>query len=107
MHIEHIIPLVHGGSSDAANLWLACAWCNSYKGAQTSAVDPVTGAEAPLFNPRTQQWHDHFRWSDDGVHIIGLTPTGRATVVALRLNNEFIVPSRRLWIRAGWHPPQD
>jgi len=107
MHIDHIIPRSRGGTSDETNLWLACAWCNSYKGARTHAVDPATEEEVPLFNPRTQRWSDHFRWSDDGIRIIGLTPTGRATVLALRLNNEFILPARRQWILAGWHPPQE
>ncbi len=87
MHIEHLVPVARGGASDESNLWLACAWCNSFKGAQISAVDPATGEEAPLFNPRTQHWFDHFQWSNDGVYIIGLTPTGRASVVALQLNN--------------------
>lgn len=36
MHLEHIIPQSQGGPSDETNLWLACAWCNSYKGVQTS-----------------------------------------------------------------------
>lgn len=106
MHVEHIIPLVHGGTSDESNLWLACAWCNSHKGTKTHAVDPLTGVEAPLFNPRTQAWSDHLRWSDGGREIVGQTPTGRATVAALRLNNEFLVASRRQWILAGWHPPR-
>ena len=70
------------------------------------AIDPLTGEEVALFNPRTQSWPDHFGWSDDGTQIIGLTPIGRATVVALRLNNEFIVPARRQWAIAGWHPPK-
>ena len=107
MHIEHIIPRARGGTSDGPNLWLSCAWCNSYKGDKTHAKDPVTEEDAPLFSPRTQRWSDHFRWSDDGIHIIGLTPIGRATVTALRLNNEFIVPARRHWIQAGWHPPAE
>jgi hypothetical protein len=106
MHIEHIVPLSRGGSSDEDNLWLAYAWCNGYKGIQTHAVDPSTGKQIALFNPRTQVWSDHFRWSDDGTEIIGLTPTGRATIVALRLNNGFIIPARRQWVNAGWHPPQ-
>lgn len=105
MHIEHIIPLALGGASDETNLWLACAWCNSYKGMQVQAADPQTGEQVLLFNPRTQSWPEHFRWSDDGGEIIGITPMGRATVIALRLNNEFIVPARRQWIMAGWHPP--
>lgn len=107
MHIEHIIPRSQGGTSDEANLWLACAWCNSYKWAKTHAVDPETGDEVPLFNPRTQNWSEHFRWSDDNIRIIGLTSIGRATVLALRMNNEFIVPARRHWAQAGWHPPEE
>lgn len=106
MHIDHIVPLAHGGATEEANLWLACAWCNSYKGDKTHALDPQTGETTPLFNPRTQNWAEHFCWSDDGAEIVGLTPTGRATMVALQMNNEFIVPARRHWIMAGWHPPK-
>ncbi|RLT44743.1 MAG: HNH endonuclease [Chloroflexi bacterium] len=105
MHIEHILPLARGGVSDESNLWLSCAWCNSFKGAQTHAVDPLTGIEVPLFHPRTQSWLDHFRWSSDGAEIIGVSATGRATVHALQMNNEYILPARRQWIVAGWHPP--
>ncbi len=57
------------------------------------------------FNPREQNWFEHFQWSDDGLYIISLTAIGRATVVALQLNNEFIIPARRHWNIAGWHPP--
>jgi hypothetical protein len=107
MQVEHIIPLARGGTSDEENLWLSCAWCNSYKGVKTHGVDPLTGAEVPLFNPRNQLWAEHFSWSDDGTEIFGLTSTGRATVAALRLNNEYIVPARRNWVRAGWYPPRE
>lgn len=107
MQIEHIIPLAAGGTSDESNLWLSCAWCNSYKAAQTHAADPQTGSLVPLFNPRTQLWTEHFRWSADGIRIIGITMTGRATVEALRLNNEYILPARAQWVLAGWHPPVD
>jgi hypothetical protein len=107
MHLDHIIPRAQGGSSAEENLWLACAWCNSYKGSKSFAIDPETGTEVHLFNPRRQVWSEHFRWSNEGTSIIGTTATGRATVEALRLNNEYIVPARRQWILAGWHPPQD
>ena len=82
MHIEHIIPTSRGGTSEESNLWLSCAWCNSYKGIQISASDPESGQAVPLFNPRTERWHEHFRWSEEGVLIMGLTPTGPATVIA-------------------------
>ncbi len=106
MHLEHIIPRSQGGLSDETNLWLACAWCNSFKGVRTEAVDPLTKQRVPLFNPIIQDWFTHFNWSDDGLTIIGLTKIGRATVLALRLNNEYIVPARRHWVLAGWHPPE-
>src|SRR5262245_36411990 len=52
------------------------------KEARRSAVDPDTGRRVPLFHPRRQRWSDHFRW--EGFTIVGLTPTGRATVVRFR-----------------------
>jgi hypothetical protein len=51
-------------------------------------ADPLTGRRAPLFNPRRDTWEEHFRWSNDLLQIIGLTPTGRATEARLRFNRE-------------------
>ena len=105
MHIEHLVPRAQGGRSERTNLWLSCAWCNSYKGTRTEAVYPETGTRVSLFNPRTQVWSEHFLWTDDGVRIFGLTPIGRATVEALRMTHPSLVPARRMWVVAGWHPP--
>jgi hypothetical protein len=107
MHIEHIMPLSEGGPSTEENLCLSCAWCNSYKWAKIEAADPHTDKLTPLFNPRTQQWGEHFQWRENGIIIAGLSDTGRATIKALKMNNSFIVPARRHWVEAGWHPPQD
>jgi len=107
MVIDHIIPLSRGGLTVRENLWLACRRCNEFKGVHTEAVDPQTGLTVPLFNPRTQSWSVHFAWSRDGTEIIGLTAVGRATVIALRLNNPEIVGARALWAQAGWHPPAE
>jgi hypothetical protein len=60
-----------------------------------------------LFNPRTQVWSKHFRWSSDGTLILGLTSVGRVTIEALRLNNELAVEVRRNWVLGGWHPPEE
>lgn len=103
--VEHIIPEAKGGTSGDDNLWLACRRCNEFKGVQTSAVDPETSETVLLFNPRNEVWSAHFAWTKDGTLIIGLTPVGRATVDALRLNNEYVVRSRRRWVSIGWHPP--
>jgi hypothetical protein len=105
LEVEHIIPRALGGSDDESNLWLSCGLCNRYKGAQITGNDPFSNETAALFNPHTQVWNTHFRWSTEGTHLIGLTPVGRATVEALRLNNEIAVEVRRNWVLAGWHPP--
>jgi hypothetical protein len=83
-----------------------CPFCNRYKGDRTVATDPETGAVLALFHPRRQRWSDHFVWSEDGLRILGRTPTGRATVAALHLDDDpdaLIV--RSYWVLAGWHPP--
>lgn len=108
LEIEHIIPLAKGGRDDEMNLWLACPICNRHKSDKTSAVDTESGEIVPLFNPRTQNWFEHFRWNDDGIRIIGLTPVGRASVVALHLSDDAdALLVRSFWVIAGWHPPED
>lgn len=104
--LEHIIPRAHGGNDDDTNLWLSCRTCNEKKGTRTEAVDPVTEDLVLLFHPRLEQWADHFRWSADSTQIIGITSVGRATVVALDLNEELRMRARRIWTLAGWHPPE-
>lgn len=107
LEIEHIVPRAKGGSDDESNLWLACPLCNRHKSDKIHAPDPESGALTPLFNPRTQNWFEHFCWSEDGLHIIGLTATGRATVAALRLGDDpDAVLVRGFWVVAGWHPPK-
>ena len=107
LEIEHIIPTAKDGSDDEDNLWLACRLCNSYKGTQTHTHDPVTGRRVRLFNPRKQSWQRHFRWNDDGTHVIGRTQVGRGTVLALQLNDPIAVEVRRNWVKVGWHPPRE
>ena len=107
LEIEHIIPRAKGGTNEEWNLWIACRACNHYKGIQVRAYDPRTRRSVSLFNPRRQKWSRHFKWSPDGAQIIGLTATGRATVIALKLNNHFAVTARQEWVSVGWHPPKD
>jgi hypothetical protein len=107
LEIEHIIPLAQGGLSQEDNLWLACSFCNRYKGSQTTGQDEVTGQLTTLFNPRAQVWQDHFSWEEGGLYVKGETGVGRVTVTLLRLNNPFVVRSRHIWIAWGWHPPEN
>jgi hypothetical protein len=106
LEIEHIVPTATGGDNNEQNLWLSCRLCNSYKGIQIKGNDPISDQSIQLFNPRTQRWSQHFTWSEDGVYILGLTPSGRATVLALQLNNIYAVAVRQAWNSVGWHPPQ-
>ncbi len=96
---DHIIAEQHGGESTADNLALACIHCNRHKGANIASLDPVTGQLAPLFNPRTQAWSDHFILT--GVQIIPLTPIGRVTVRLLRLNDPQRLRVRQALVEAG------
>jgi len=105
--IDHIVPEALGGTTTADNLCLACWSCNLIKGSRIAAIDPQTNEMARLFDPNTQKWNEHFTWQADGLLIIGLTPTGRATVHGLKLNRPPLINARRLWIKAGWHPPQE
>ena len=102
---EHLLPRSRGGLTVADNLWLACRVCNGFKSDQTHCVDPDTQQLVPLFDPRRDNWWSHFRWSDDGTEVIGLTATGRATVIALQLNTLEHMKTRRRWVSVGWHPP--
>lgn len=88
LQIEHIIPLAHGSTNDETNLWLACPICNGHKAEKTHAANPQTGELYPLFNPCTQHWANHFISIDNGRIVMGLTPTGRATVRALHLDSD-------------------
>jgi HNH endonuclease len=105
LQIDHFWPVSKGGSNALENLCLACELCNQHKWNQTEAIDPETQEWVQLFNPRQQSWHEHFAWSDDGLEIVGITAWGRATVVALKLNNPLAIKVRGHWVRAGWHPP--
>jgi hypothetical protein len=75
--VDHVIAEKHGGQTSLDNLALSCMVCNRRKGSDIGSLDPITGVLIPLFNPRTQQWSDHFTL--DGMHINGLTTVGRTT----------------------------
>lgn len=91
-HLEHVLPRSRGGETLEANLAWACPSCNLRKSNRTAVSETPNGPMVPLFNPRTEEWNDHFQWS--GHSVVGRTSTGRATVIALDLNH-----SRRLRVR--------
>ncbi len=112
LSVDHIQPRSVGGTDNFDNLALACRRCNERRYNFTQGIDPKTGIETSLFNPRRQNWSEHFIWSADGLCIIGVTSIGRTTCQRLDLNDErrldkFIQKSRQQWILAGLHPPKE
>jgi len=102
---DHIIPLDQNGTDDWDNLALACFHCNRRKSNKLTGIDPESSAKVPLFNPRRAQWRQHFIWSADTLYILGLTPTGRATVEALALNRDRVIAIRAADQAINRHPP--
>ena len=86
MHVEHIIPRIHGGTDDLDNLALACIDCNLHKGPNLVGIDPETERVTDLFHPRRHRWEDHFEWR--GIYLVGKTAIGRTTVRVLNMNSE-------------------
>jgi HNH endonuclease len=102
--VEHVVPKVRGGNTDLENLALACQGCNNHKFDKVEARDPISGLMAALYHPRRDVWRTHFAWNDDFTLLVGLTPTGRATIDALRLNWSGVVSLRRILFVMGEHP---
>jgi hypothetical protein len=95
--IDHIVARQHHGPTDAANLALACFFCNSYKGPNIAGVNPLTGRLIRLFHPRKDRWNRHFAW--EGPILVGRTITARVTIALLEINRPEAVELREYLIR--------
>jgi hypothetical protein len=93
-HVEHIIALKHGGVTALDNLAYACQNCNLHKGPNLSGIDPKSGDVVTLFHPRRDVWEDHFALED--FLFVNLTPTGRATIRVLSMNDGDRVQLRQI-----------
>ena len=102
---EHILPIAKGGLDDIENLAWSCLGCNLHKSTATHIFDLITGDLVPLYNPRIEKWLNHFQWAEDYTLIVGISPTGRATVTRLRLNRLGLVNLRKVLVAAEKHPP--
>ncbi len=107
LELEHHHPRSLGGKTNKRNLCLACRECNSHKAAIVQAIDALTGKMTKLFNPRKQNWHEHFEFSEDGTKIIGITACGRVTVKRLHMNSVYQTTAREVWVEGGKFPPSD
>ena len=107
--IDHVRPQSAGGGDEPKNLALACRNCNERRGNRCESADPTSGQTVVVFDPREQIWADHFAWDVDRLQILGLTPTGRATIALLDLNDDrhgdVVIRVRQRDLKDGYHPP--
>jgi hypothetical protein len=82
---DHIIAKKHGGRDHPDNLAFSCPHCNSHK------LDNIAGLVSPsddpvrLFNPRRDNWTDHFFW--DGSLLAAASDIARVTIQVLLIND--------------------
>jgi hypothetical protein len=102
-HVEHIVAKQHLpddiNQDDPSGLALSCDRCNAFKGPNLSSIDQETGEIVSLFHPRINHWDDHFRF--DGAKVVGITPSGRATVRLLNMNDIRRIDLREQWLEEG------
>lgn len=102
--VEHVIPHAQGGTDSEHNWALACRSCNLFKSNAVEGTDSETGIAVPLFHPRQENWEEHFAAMVGEGTVIGLTPTGRATVDRLRMNSPTQRFARQQWQRLDLFP---
>ena len=61
-HVEHINPSARGGPTELSNLAWACPGCNLKKSDRTEVADPQANQLIHLFDPRRDNWSEHFAW---------------------------------------------
>ena len=83
--VDHILSEKHGGTTEETNLAYACSYCNRNKGSDIGSIVWETQRFCRFFNPRLDQWTDHFRL--DGIRIAMLTPIGEVTARILNFNH--------------------
>jgi hypothetical protein len=102
--VEHIIPVSFGGENIGSNFALACRSCNLFKGAYIQYPDPDTGKKVRLYDPRQDNWWNHFEVDLETYEIHGISSIGRATVTCLNFNSQSQLKARKKWGRFELFP---
>ena len=103
-HLDHILPGLLGGADDMDNLALACPMCNYHKSAHVFGVDDGGLDDGRLFNPRQDDWDNHFVFDSVTLQLRGRTAEGQATVNRLRMNDPIQIEARRHWVELDLYP---
>jgi HNH endonuclease len=104
LEVEHITPVVAGGTNDDDNLALACRSCNGFKSSRSDYIDPESGLEERFYHPRQDRWEEHFSVVSESGEIIERTAIGRVTIIGLKMNSSAQLNARRFWIQLGLFP---
>jgi HNH endonuclease len=96
---DHVISRKHGGKTILENLAHACSICNNDKGSDLSTILSDEGPLIRLFNPRKDNWFEHFEVQDG--QILFKTEIGAATVKLLKFNEINRILERLDLIEAG------
>jgi len=124
-HVEYVIPparwdaYAHGqlpavpplpgrqGPEHVDNFAWCCPFCNLAKGQRVEQI--VGQASHRLFDPRRDRWSEHLRLAPGNLFIVGVTGIGRATELALSLNDPRPtgpLGARQEMVLAGRYPPR-
>lgn len=103
--VDHVIAEKHGGLTIPENLCYACTFCNRAKGSDLGSLSARTGQLIRFFNPRTDQWADHFV-----LHravIDSVSEVGEVTARILEFNAIERILEREVLQQIGRYPPAD
>jgi hypothetical protein len=101
--VDHIISEKHGGATEAQNLAYACLFCNRHKGSDVGSVLP-DGRSSRFFNPRADQWAEHFALAADGIAIEPRTEVAEVTARILGFSAEERLLEREALRAVGRYP---
>ena len=104
-HVDHVLREKHGGLTQADNLTLACTFCNLHKG---SDIGSLSSAEilTRFFNPRTDEWAQHFALNEADFVIEPLTTVGEVTARIFQFNIGDRIVEREALSLAKWYPTE-
>jgi HNH endonuclease len=104
--VDHIISEKHGGLTDLTNLAYACTTCNRSKGSDVgSIVMPLSrGLFSRFFNPRTDEWREHFKIDSNDILIVPLSDIGEVTARILGFNSFERLLERQTLCKMGRYP---
>src|SRR5437660_1715735 len=100
--VNHVIGEKHGGAAVPENLALTCPECKTAKNTCLGTYDPLTDKLALFFDPRRDNWWEHFILV--GARIEGLTASGRGTALFFHFNDPDRIEERKGLIADRLYP---